>query len=257
MIKTWNITIPELTGDEERHLYIYLPKSYYQNNRRRRYPVLYMFDGQNLFEDEEASYGKSWGLKRYLERTRAELIVVGVECNCNPDYGRLREYSPFTFMMPDGDEEVLIHGLGRTTMEWMVNDLKPYIDRCFRTLPDREHTYIAGSSMGGLMSLYAILKYNRVFSRAGALSPSVWTAPEKMYRMIKNARIRPDTIIYTDYGTQEFNNHENMEEIFNSTVVCLLEKHIRVTARIVPDGTHSEANWEKQLPFMINTLLYN
>ena len=68
MVKKWNITIPELTGEEERRLYVYLPKSY-TTNRRKRYPVLYMFDGHNLFFDSDATYGKSWGLKKYLEKT--------------------------------------------------------------------------------------------------------------------------------------------------------------------------------------------
>lgn len=253
MVKKWNITIPELTGEEKRRLYVYLPKSY-QNNRRKRYPVLYMFDGHNLFFDSDATYGKCWGLKDYMDRTGAQLIIVGIDCNHSPDNGRLREYSPFTFTMEGTD--TLIHGLGRTTMEWIVNVLKPYIDRSFRTLAGRNHTYIAGSSMGGLMSLYAILKYNRTFSKAAALSPSLWVAPDKMNRLIKNARLKPDTVIYTDYGSEEFANHEKMESLFHTMVSNLMERHIYVTSRIVPHGNHSEACWEKQLPFVIHTLLY-
>ena len=209
MVKKWNITIPELTGDEERRLYVYLPRSY-QTNRRKRYPVLYMFDGHNLFFDSDATFGKSWGLKRYLEKSRAELIVVGIECNHNPDNGRLREYSPFTFEK-DGE---LIHGTGRITMEWIVRELKPFIDKHLRTLPSREHTFVGGSSMGGLMSLYAVMRYNRVFSRAAALSPSVWVAPEEVFEMIEKARLKGDTTIYTDYGSEEFKNHEGMKYIF-------------------------------------------
>lgn len=254
MVKKWNITIPELTGEEERKLYVYLPNSY-QKNRRKRYPVLYMFDGHNLFFDSDASYGKSWGLKKYMDKTGTELIIVAVECNHNPDNGRLIEYSPFTFTMPESDE--VIHGLGRTTMDWMVYALKPQIDHTFRTLSDREHTYIAGSSMGGLMSLYAVLRYNRIFSKAAALSPSVWTAPEKMYRLIKNARIKPDTVIYMDYGSEEFANHDKMEELFHTTTSRLQERHIFLTSRIIPYGTHTEECWEKQLPFVINTLMYS
>ncbi len=252
MVRKWNITIPELTGDKERRLYVYLPRSY-QTNRRKRYPVMYMFDGHNLFFDSDATYGKSWGLKRYLETTRTELIVVGIECNHDPDNGRLKEYSPFTFEK-DGE---LVQGLGRTTMEWIINELKPFIDSSFRTMPGREYTFIGGSSMGGLMSLYAVLRYNRVFSRAAALSPSVWVAPEKVNRLIKNARLKGDTVIYMDYGSQEFENHENMEQLFQNTVNRLMERHIYVTSRVIPHGTHTEANWEKQLPFVINTILYN
>ena len=106
------------------------------------------------------------------------------------------------------------------------------------------------------MSLYGVLRYNRVFSKAAALSPSVWIAPEKMFRMIKNARLKGDTVIYTDYGSEEFRNHEGMEALFKETIERLMDRHIYVTSRVVPHGSHTEANWEKQLPFAINTLLY-
>ena len=75
MLINWKVTIPQLTGDEERNAYVYLP------DEENRYPVLYMFDGQNLFEDEEATYGKSWGLKDFLEENQVPLIVAAVECN--------------------------------------------------------------------------------------------------------------------------------------------------------------------------------
>ena len=89
MIKFWDVTIPELTGDEERKAYIYVPDSY-QRDETKRYPVLYMFDGHNVFFDSHATYGKCWGMKEYLEETETELIVAAVECNHSPDNGRLR-----------------------------------------------------------------------------------------------------------------------------------------------------------------------
>ena len=94
MVKYWNITIPELTGSEERLAYVYLPESY-ESEPERRYPVLYMFDGHNLFFDEHATYGKSWGLKEYMERTGTPVIIAAVECNHDADNGRLKEYSPY------------------------------------------------------------------------------------------------------------------------------------------------------------------
>ena len=96
MVDIWDITIPEFTGDETRKLYIYLPRSY-DSAQDKRYPVLYMFDGQNVFFDSEATYGKSWGLKDYLDFNNVDMIVVAPACNQNPDNGRLREYSPFYF----------------------------------------------------------------------------------------------------------------------------------------------------------------
>ena len=199
MVDKWNITIPELTGEEERLAYIYLPESYL-TERRKRYPVLYMFDGHNVFFDEDATYGKSWGMKEYMDATETQMIIAAVECNHSPDHGRLKEYSPFDFRERGFGE---IQGRGRTTMEWMVNSFKAEIDRDFRTLPDRDHTFIAGSSMGGLMSLYAVTRYNKVFSRAAALSPSIWFGGEKLDKILRSARIQPDTVVYMDYGARE------------------------------------------------------
>ena len=100
MIHKWEVTIPELTGEERRRAYLYLPGAY-EREPDQRYPVLYMFDGHNVFFDEDATYGKSWGLGEYLDYTGAPLIVAAVECNHHPDNGRLSEYSPFTFYEPD------------------------------------------------------------------------------------------------------------------------------------------------------------
>ena len=252
MIDIWNITIPELTGEQERRAYIYLPDSY-NDEPDKHYPVLYMFDGQNVFFDSDATYGKSWGLKDYLDYTHDELIVAAVECNQNPDNGRLREYSPFTFKDP---EYGTITGVGQITMDWFVDTFKREIDNQFRTFSDREHTFIAGSSMGGLMSLYAITKYNHVFSKAAALSPSLWTSIKQVEQFIKSSRLDPNTIIYMDYGSVEMGNRSAMRKEFALVTSRLIRKRVFVNSRIIPNGTHCEASWEKQIPFFINTLLY-
>ena len=252
MVEKWNITIPELTGDEERRAYIYLPESY-TNEPDKHYPVLYMFDGHNVFFDEDATYGKCWGMKEYMDYTQTQVIIAAVECNHSPDNGRIKEYSPFTFRNPKLGN---ITGLGKITMNWMVHTFKPYIDENFRTIPDRNHTFIAGSSMGGLMSLYAVLEYNQTFSRAAALSPSIWFATKKLSDMISHARIKPDSVIYMDYGAREMRHHNNMRIQFSKVTSQLLQKQILLESRIVPNGDHCEASWEKQIPFFMNTLLY-
>ncbi len=253
MVLKWDVTIPELTGEERRSAYVYLPVSY-DWDTERRYPVLYMFDGHNVFFDSDATYGKSWGLGGYLDATETPLIVAAVECNHSPDNGRLSEYSPYTFYDPDLGHFV---GQGRTTLDWFVQSFKPEIDRRFRTYPDRRHTFIGGSSMGGLMSLYAALEYNHVFARAASLSPSLWVAPDRLARTIRGADVRRDTVIYMDYGSRELGNHELMEGQFARVVNQLLERRILLTCRIVPGGDHCEASWERQNPFFINTLMYN
>ncbi len=252
MITKWSITIPELTKAETRNAYVYVPDEF-ESDPYARYPVLYMFDGHNVFFDEDATYGKSWGMAEFVEETQLPMIIAAVECNHSPDNGRLREYSPFTFNHP---ELGFIKGRGRTTMSWLVNTFKPYIDQKFPTLPEREYTFIAGSSMGGLMSLFAVMEYNHVFSRAAALSPSIWFATDQLDRMLRHSPIAPDTVVYMDYGSREMPFHSNMKTQFSRVASRLLERGVLLDCRIVPGGNHNEASWEQQIPFFMNTLLY-
>ena len=206
MIKKWSVSYPAVNGTEQRRVYVYLP-TMYEAEPDRRFPVLYMFDGQNVFFDEDATYGH-------------------------------------------------FDGKGQATMSWYIHRFKPFIDRSFRTLPDREHTFIGGSSMGGLMSLYALLQYNDTFSRAAALSPSIWVAPDKLAGLVGRAKLEPGTVLYMDYGSREMGNHDGMRCGFAEMCSKVLTRGIHLTSRIVPGGTHSEASWEKQLPFVFHTLMY-
>ena len=170
MIKRFEVNFPLVNGEmEKRTAYIYLPESY-EKEPHEYYPVLYMFDGHNVFFDSDATFGKSWGMQEYMDKTNTQMIIAAVECNHSPNHGRLEEYSPFTFRIPDVG---FVPGRGKATMDWYVDVFKRGIDKNYRTLPDREHTFIAGSSMGGLMSIYALMEYNHVFSRGAALSPSL------------------------------------------------------------------------------------
>ena len=252
MIDKWSITIPELSGDEPRNAYVYLPDCA-EDDPELRFPVLYMFDGHNVFFDEDATYGKSWGMQEFAENSQLPLIIAAVECTHDPNNGRLSEYSPFTF-----SEEGFgrIKGRGQQTMEWMINTFKPMIDENYPTMPDREHSFIAGSSMGGLMSLYAVTKYNHVFSRAAALSPSVWAAGGRLDRMFREAEIAPGTVVYMDYGENELNNHPDMLRRFSRVASILMERGVLLNCRIVPGGDHCEASWERQIPFFMDTLFY-
>ena len=191
MIDVWTTEFPAVTGEKTRKVYVYLPTSYEKDNEKR-YPVLYMFDGHNVFFDSDATYGKSWGMGEYMDYTDTEMIIAAVECNTAPDNSRLSEYSPFSF---SDSRFGKVTGRGKKTMEWFVKEFKPEIDSRYRTLTGREDTFIAGSSMGGLMSLYAVLKYNKYFSAAAALSPSIWTNREKTFELIEKTRIRKGTKI--------------------------------------------------------------
>lgn len=249
MIKKWKVTIPKLSGDKPRTAYIYLPNGY-EKNESLRYPVLYMFDGHNVFFDKDATYGKCWGMKEYMQRSKKQMIIVAVECN-HEGNKRLMEYSPVNF-----ENEYLgkIRGRGRIYMNWLVGTLKPYIDANYRTLTDREHTYIAGSSMGGLMSLYAISVYNHVFGKAACLSPSLWVDFGKVMEFVAKSNIRPGTNIFMDYGELELANHFASQEALVAISHMLLAKKANLTLRILPGGEHCEASWEKEIPVFMDCL---
>ena len=248
MLKKWDVTIPALTGEEPRKAYIYLPE-YYDDDPNRRFPVMYMFDGQNIFLDEDASFGKSWGMYDFMKWTRKPLIIVAVECNRFGE--RFNEYTPVTY---ENREHGFVKSKGRLYMNWLIHELKPYIDANYRTLPDRKNTIIAGSSMGGLMALYGVTCFNKIFQRAAILSPSLWVAPGKVLEMVARAHIRRDTTIYMDYGENEMFNHAASQEAMISTAHLLLTKRVNLALRIVPGGNHSEASWEKQIPVFMDCL---
>ena len=263
MIEKFSVSYPAFTGEEERDLYIYLPVNY-EEDSEARYPVLYMFDGQNVFYDDDATFGKSWGLGEYLDFCDTPLIVVALQCHTGANDEREIEYSPYDFTIPARDRRDLprrlrkpldVHGLGRETMEWFVNELKPMIDSELRTLPGRETTFVMGSSMGGLMSAYALLEFNDTFSRACSLSPALDYWSEQLKDTVKNADVLPGTELYIDYGMNEPDYRAAVEKLAPITS-AVLRKGISLTYRTIPGGTHTEASWENQLSFCIDFLMY-
>ena len=167
---------------KNRPLHIYLPDDY--TNGMDRYPVLYFFDGHNLFSDNDATYGKCWGLKKFLDGWDHKLILVGIECGHEGDE-RLSEYLPYGTLTPA--KFSMFRPMGRATMEWIVGEVKPMIDRDYRTLPDREFTGIGGSSMGGLMALYAGARYNHIFSKAACVSSAIGFCVRAVMKGLRSA----------------------------------------------------------------------
>ena len=249
MVDEWEIQIPSLTGEKKRKAYVYLPEDY-EYNEDKSYPVMYMFDGHNLFYDSEATFGKCWGLKDYLDKTGTQVIIAAVECNHEGNL-RLSEYSPVDFEFRNVGK---IKGRGKKYMDWLVRVFKPYIDSHFRTLSDRKNTAIGGSSMGGLMTVYALAKYNKYFSRGAALSPSLWVEGGEIPSFVTGGTFGKDSVLYMDYGSKEFKNHAVQKQVFGDTCAALIQKNVLLTSRIVPGGTHSEASWEKCIPFFMNAL---
>ena len=248
MVYTWKVKIPALSGNVQRLVYIYLPEDWKKSGKR--YPVMYMFDGHNVFFDTHATYGKSWGMGEYMDENKKQMIIVAVECN-HEGHQRLSEYSPVDFVLPDAGA---VSGKGKQYMDWLVGTLKPYIDAHYPTLTEREHTSIAGSSMGGLMSLFAVCEYNHIFQKAACISPSFWISKDKILDIVTDSDIASDSSVYIDYGSLELPDHSNSSEALFSVARLLLTRRVRVALKIVPGGAHNESSWQKQIPHFMEYL---
>lgn len=226
----------------KRGLHIWLPDEY--ENTDERYPVMYCFDGHNLFFDEDATYGKSWGLQAFLRRWEKPMIVVGMECG-HEGQERLVEYCPYHY---SGHFWGDVAGRGDETMRFIVQTLKPMIDSTYRTYPFREATGIGGSSMGGLMSLYAVIRYNRWFSKAACLSSAIGPGMRELSRDVQAAALSPDTRVYLSWGTREAGGPHGMGACSREIARQLDARGVRTRLRCLEGGRHCEADWEKLVP---------
>jgi glycogen operon protein len=228
-----------------RDVLIHLPPGYEETDRR--YPVVYMHDGQNLFDDA-MSYAGEWhadAAAGALAEQGLPLIIVGVP---NMGYHRMDEYSPF----PD---ERLSRGAGDAYLDYLVATLKPYVDRSFRTRPERDQTGILGSSMGGLISLYAGFTRPEVFGFAGVMSPALWFANRAIFPMVEAAQSGP-TRIYLDIGTGEDPGTVASTRAMRDLLVQKgYTKGHRLRYVEARRAMHNEAAWAKRLPEALRFLL--
>lgn len=235
--------IPQL--NRTRRIWVYLPKGYATSGKN--YPVLYMQDGQNLFNEKTSAFGE-WGVDECLDTLQQKLdkpcIVVGI------DHGgdkRTAEYNPY-------DHPKYGIGEGKLFADFIALTLKPYIDSKYRTRKGPENTFIAGSSMGALISFYTVLQYPSVFGAAGVFSPAFWVAP----RLFDDAEKFSATSIprfYLYAGGKEsptmVSDTRKMAE--------LLQKKERYMLRTVinPLGQHNETYWRQEFAGFYKWLMGN
>lgn len=239
-----------------RRLHIYLPDSYSRGDSL--YPVMYFFDGHNLFSDEDATFGKSWGMKEFLDGWGKEMILVGIECG-HEGNERLVEYCPYTFRGKFWGGT--LKGTGHKTLQWIVSGLKPLIDSEYRTWPHREATGIGGSSMGGLMALCGAVCYNDWFSKAACVSSTISPCMAPLRRDIQKSSLHEDTRVYLSFGTQEAFRPHPSDPMQSGTALhnlaiqeCLQDRGIRTDLFCQVGGGHNEASWEKQIPRFMDFL---
>lgn len=232
-VSTFDIEAPQL--DTIRKIWVYMPEEYKKSDKR--YPVIYMHDAQNLF-DASTSYSGEWRVDEILDSLKQpEVIVVGIE---HGNEKRIEELTPFPHEKYGG-------GKGDLYVDFIVETLKPHIDVVFPTLSDTQNTTIMGSSLGGLISFYAVTKYPETFGKAGVFSPSFWFS-EKIYDFVENRSIPKDTRFYFVAGTAE---GEEMVPDLEKMVALLKQQNVsedQMHVKIVKDGKHNEAAWSLEFP---------
>ncbi len=222
--------IPQL--NRKRRVWVYLPQDYAFS--KKEYPVLYMHDGQNLFDAITSSFGE-WGVDEMMDtvKPKNQRIIVGID---HGDSKRMTEYNPYSSRFGEGE--------GDAYVDFLVKILKPYIDKRFRTKPEAANTSVAGSSMGGLISFYAVMKYPQVFGSAGVFSPAFWIAPEIVSKVEKSTSIKSP--FYFVCGELE---GEQMTKDMQLVYQEVKKKgSTKSTYRVVADGQHNERFWQKELP---------
>lgn len=228
-----NFDMPQL--GRRRRIWIYLPAGYEAS--KTRYPVIYMHDGQNLFDEYTSGFGE-WGIDEILDKlpSKKECIVVGIDHG--GDY-RIAEYDPYDSKYGKGQ--------GGTYVDFLVQTLKPYIDSHYRTKPAARYTTVAGSSMGGLISMYAELKYPKIFGSAGIFSPAFWIAPE-IYEFAEKATLPPGAGFYFVCGDSEsktmVTDMEKMAAIIRSKNISAQKTPVVV----IKGAGHNEKQWNGDFP---------
>jgi predicted alpha/beta superfamily hydrolase len=232
--------IPQL--GRQRRVWIYLPTRYQMSGKT--YPVIYMHDGQNLFDAYTSGYGE-WGIDELMDKLPdiKECIIVGIDHG--GDY-RITEYDPYNSKYGKGR--------GNDYIDFIVKTLKPYVDANYHTKTDYRHTTIAGSSMGGLISMYAILKYPDVFGNAGIFSPAFWVAPE-IYQFAMQQHLSDKSRFYFVCGDAE---SDSMVSDMNKMADIIHLKGLNIKKApvvIIKGASHNEKQWNGDFPDFYDWLI--
>ncbi len=225
----------------ERAIRVLLPRNYHQDHGRR-FPVIYLNDGQNLFEAKTAAF-RHWKLMEFMARQplKRQAILVGVD---NGGLHRVHEYAPYRRGSNGGE--------GDAYLQFITHTLKPFIDSEYRTWAHREATGMAGSSLGGLISFYAGLRYHHVFGKIGALSPSFWFNSQ-IGRLAENAPENKSQFYISGSKTEMRSMYTSLEHTYHTMRKGgYSDSELRVVAR--DRGSHSETFWAKEFKPMYEWL---
>jgi predicted alpha/beta superfamily hydrolase len=242
--------------NNDRKILIYLPPGY-EASKKGRYSVLYLHDGQNLFDGATSFIpGQEWRIdetaQALISSGRIEpLIIVGIY---NAGKDRINEYTPAADTKYEGGKADLY---GRM----LVEELKPFIDTTYRTRNDAQHTGVGGSSLGGLVSLYLALKYSNVFGRVAAVSPSVWFAGKHIVHYVESLPKKPKVRIWLDIGTKEGRTPDEVKQGLNDARLLkdtLVKKGWKLGKDLkyleAEGAEHNESAWAARVELILEFL---
>lgn len=240
--------------ERDAFLYVLLPKSY--GTGKKQYPVVYFHDGQNLIFKEDSSMGETWDIIGALSNpTFPEVIVVSLSC-AKVGNKRLQEYNIFQSTFPS-HPSWHVPGIGSIYLDYLMNPFKKMIDSEFSTKPEKEHTYMLGSSMGGVISLEAAYLYSNLIGHVGGLSNAFYASMPELENLIKS---KPLTLehLYLDTGDQELGLEKQLIYIESNQKIAELIKQENPTLKfkfeLVKDGQHNEVAWRSRLPYILKFL---
>jgi predicted alpha/beta superfamily hydrolase len=226
-----------------RRIWLYLPKDYATSGKR--YPVLYMQDGQNVFDAYTASYGE-WAADEILDsvasQTGKSCIIVAID---HGGVSRMTDYNPYS--TPRFGK-----GAGKLYVKSLVQSVKPFIDGRYRTLTNAANTWIAGSSMGGLISLWAVMQYPAVFGGAGILSPSLWIAPQIKQDAATLLKRYKGKLFFYAGGMESPTMVTDMDTVISKLT---LNSKATIVRRVENGAGHNEAAWKYIMPEFVKEML--
>lgn len=245
--------------DRRSDIYVWLPPGYRRGGRR--YPVVYLHDGGNLFDARTSFAGVTWRADEaftWLHTQGIDAIAVGVPCS--PDR-RIEEYTPYLGDEVLARDPTLGPPAGDAYVSFLTDHLKPWVDSALRTRPEREHTLTAGSSMGGVISLHAWLRRPDVFGGVGAFSTAFWVPGERHLADLERAVAapHPPTRFYLDVGGQETPEDPARQLAYRTdterVVAALQEADVPVRYTYDSAAPHVESAWAERLPSALAWLL--
>lgn len=253
--------------DHERRIRVLLPKDYDKENWAS-YPVLYMHDGQNVFYSKESFSGYSWKIIPTIKNHKElpKLIVVGID---NAGGERLNEYAPW---MTDSGSTPETAGAGGNGMEygkWVVETVKPFIDNTYRTKPEREHTLLVGSSMGGIITAYMGSAYPEIFGNLGVFSLASWFSERDFIRFTDHHPLHNENKVFIQVGTNEGDEIDakfvsNMNQAYIDCTLRYYQSLLRsglpmdnIRLHIMANEIHHEMHWARHLVEFLRFSLLN